>query len=73
MLLLRNCFRVKLRFLRSQHTQVHQWENIKTYKEIPGPSLLKLFTQSLPGGQYHKLSFSDVLKKFREEYGPIGK
>lgn len=74
MLLLRNwSTSVRVTFLRGQHTQVYQCENVKTYKEIPGPSLFKLFKQSLPSGQYYKLPISDVMKKFRDEYGPIGK
>jgi len=74
MLLLRNYYTVRMNFLRSQCTQVHQWRNIKTYKEIPGPSLFQLVKQSsLPGGRYYKLPVSDMMKKFRDEYGPIGK
>ncbi|XP_055907181.1 cytochrome P450 CYP12A2-like [Eupeodes corollae] len=47
------------------------WAKARAYEEIPGPTKYELFRGFMPGGQYHKKSFTDYILKAREQYGDI--
>lgn len=78
MFCLRNFSLLKKTSLRSQSkfysTPVDKLQNSKPYNEIPGPSLFNLMRESaLPGGKYYKLTYNEMMNKFRGQYGPIVK
>uniref|UniRef100_A0A0A1WKR6 Probable cytochrome P450 12b2, mitochondrial n=1 Tax=Zeugodacus cucurbitae TaxID=28588 RepID=A0A0A1WKR6_ZEUCU len=48
-----------------------EWVNAKDYKEIPGPSTLRMLRDQLPGGRLHKTNMQVLETYYRERYGDI--
>ncbi|XP_031617812.1 cytochrome P450 CYP12A2-like [Contarinia nasturtii] len=77
-IVLQQCSRTLSAANLSQQTQLDEkfqkiWETSKPYKSIPGPSILKLIIDNLPGGKFYKAKLADLHRSIRDEYGPISK
>lgn len=47
------------------------WLNAKSYKEVPGPSPLRVLSYFLPGGKLHNMNLIQMNRRMREMYGNI--
>ncbi|KAG5678463.1 hypothetical protein PVAND_008135 [Polypedilum vanderplanki] len=50
-----------------------EWENARSFDEIPQPSKISLIRAFLPGGKYYKLSLIDMHRSMNKEYGTMVK
>lgn len=51
-----------------------EWDNAKPYEEIPGPkNSFQLLRLMGPGGKYQNLSLIDMVKSFRDDFGPLAR
>ncbi|XP_034476623.1 cytochrome P450 12b1, mitochondrial [Drosophila innubila] len=47
------------------------WLNAKSYKEVPGPSTLRVLSYFLPGGKLYNMNLIQMNRRMRELYGDI--
>ncbi|KAH8401092.1 hypothetical protein KR009_003017, partial [Drosophila setifemur] len=48
-----------------------KWQQARTYKEMPGPSILRMLSYFLPGGALRNTNLIQMNRRMREMYGDI--
>lgn len=54
-----------------QEIKNNQQVNVKPYEEIPVISKFTILRRFMPGGDFHKKQFVDVMKTLNQQYGDV--